>query len=114
MLLRSTTPNATTATRCWRAGAEPVRFTSGTLKSSANREAAMVTIPDSLNGHVFNATLDDDDVVVDAYVVLRVQSIESGDTSVIVGTTSHTDVVVATGLLACAKEIDAQSRLGQP
>lgn len=69
----------------------------------------MVTIPDSLAGHVFNANLDDEDVVVDAYVVLRVQSVESGDTSVIVATTTHTDVVVATGLLACAHDIDAQT-----
>lgn len=79
---------------------QPVRFT---------WEASMVTIPDSLAGHTFGVDIDDDDVVVDAYVVVRVQNMETGKTAVVTATTDHTDVVVSRGLLACATEISAQT-----
>lgn len=69
----------------------------------------MTSIPAALADHVFNADIEDGDAVVDAYVIVRVQNIETGDTSVVVSTTAHTDVVVATGLLACATEISAQT-----
>jgi hypothetical protein len=51
--------------------------------------------------------LDDQELIVDALVVARVQR-PDGSTAVFVDRTQHSDVVTVEGLLACAREIQNQ------
>lgn len=51
--------------------------------------------------------LTDDELIVDALVVARVQR-PDGSTAVFVDRTRHTDVVLVEGLLNCARQIQDQ------
>lgn len=51
--------------------------------------------------------LEDDEMIVDAFVVARIQR-PDGSTTVFVDRTRHSDVVTVEGLISCARQIQDQ------
>lgn len=66
----------------------------------------MRDVRDALSAVEFNADLNDDDLIVDAFVVMRVQD-ETGRTWITTAVTEHTDDIITAGLLSVLDQVRA-------
>jgi len=61
----------------------------------------------AISGLVFEIDFDDDEVVADAVVVLRVTRLSDGRNTVALAKSDGADIVTITGLIECARQINA-------
>jgi hypothetical protein len=67
----------------------------------------MATIQEAIAGLEFGLTIEDDEIVSDALVILRITRMTDGRNTVGFTKSDGADVVIVSGLLECARQIDA-------